>query len=174
MSDTITMSAEDCFILWKHGVKEVGKAKYSAKERVEHLSILGQMFFNHGIDLDEARFYKKRVVDFLVTKEGMKGNGKYKYWKERTEEDFIASLLSWYQEKAEIVNDTTNKKVVRKVEYYDGADYMDRTPLIVAWTKYKFKDNWTESLCLEAHKIGSPLWFLFDKEVISSRVAFGF
>jgi len=171
MSEKIQYSAEDTFVMWKHEMKEIGKARYTARERVEGLQLLAEMFFKHGVELEESKFFKKRVTEFLVTKEGMKGNGKYKFWKERTEEDFLASLLVQYQDKAEIVNETTNKKVVRKIEHYDGADYMDRTPLMVAWTKYKFKDNWTEALCLDAHKVGSSLWLLFDKEVISSKWA---
>lgn len=171
MSDKFKMTPEDVFILWKNTAKDIGKARYTSIERLEQLDVLAEMFVERGIDIDDARIFKKKVVEFLVTKEGMKGNGRYKGWKERTEEDFLSSLLVRYQDKAEIINDTTNLKVTRKVEYYGGADYMERTPLMVAWSKYKFLNLWSEAICLETHKIGSALWIQFQKEVMYAKWA---
>ena len=171
MSDTFNMTPEDIFLLWKTEARDIGKAKYTSVERIEQLDILANMFFERGIDIEEARMFKRKVVEFLVTKEGMKGNGRYKGWKERAEEDFLASLLVYYKKNAEVVNDTTNLKVTRKVEFYGGAEYMERTPLLVAWSKHKFKTLWSEAICLETHKVGSALWIQFQKEVMFSKWA---
>ena len=167
------MSADECFISWKTLAKEVGKVRYTSTERMEQLDVLCDMFRTHGVEYDDAKFYKKKVVEFMVTKEGMKGNGRHKGWKEATEEDFIGILTGFYNGEFQIVNDTTatKKTKTRKVEYYGGIDYLERAPLMVAWTKYKFENLWTESICLEAHKIGSPLWQAFDKEVMRSKWA---
>tara|TARA_R100000951_G_C2628563_1_gene176872 strand:- start:158 stop:715 length:558 start_codon:yes stop_codon:yes gene_type:complete len=168
-----TMSGDEVFISWKSQVKEIGKVRYTAVERKEQLDELCEMFLEFGVDFDEAKSYKKRILEFMVTKEGMKGNGKHKGWKEATEEDFVGLLVGWYRGDFQVVNDTklTKKAITKKIEYYGGLDYMDRTPLMVAWTKHKFKDNWSEAVCLEAHKIGSSLWRAFGKEVLSSKWA---
>jgi len=167
------MTSEECFLNWKSLAKEVGKVRYTATERVEQLDVLCEMFRKHGVDYDEAKAYGKKVIEFMVTKEGMKGNGKHKGWKEATKEDFVGILTGYYNGEFQVVNDTklTKKSMVQKVEFYGGADYMSRTPLVVAWSKHRFKDKWTEAICLEAHKIGSPLWQMFDKEVMSSKWA---
>lgn len=167
------MSSDECYIYWKSLAKEVGKVRYTSIERIEQLDVLCELFRKHGVDYDDAKSYKRKVVEFMVTKEGMKGNGRHKGWKEATEEDFVGILTGYYNGEFEVVNDTTATKQTktRKVEYYGGIDYMDRTPLMVAWTKHRYKKNWTESICLEAHKIGSPLWQAFDKEVINSKWA---
>lgn len=167
------MTSEEVFIYWKSLAKEVGKVRYTATERVEQLDLLCEMFREKGVDYDEAKSYLKKVIEFMVTKEGMKGNGKHKGWKEATREDFVGMLTKYYNGEFQVVNDTklTKKSMTTKVEYYGGVDYMNRTPLVVAWTKHKFKDNWSESICLEAHKVGGPLWRAFGKEVLASKWA---
>ena len=166
------MEADEVFIMWKGLVKEIGKARYTAVERKEQLDELCEMFSKFGVDVDEAKSYKRKVIEFMVTKEGMKGNGKHKGWKEATEEDFISNLMAYYQGEYQS-SDTSNLKPskVGDVHYYGSLSYMVRTPLMVAWSKHKFKNKWTESICLETHKVGSPLWQLFDKEVINSKWA---
>jgi hypothetical protein len=165
------MSGDEVFIMWKGLVKEIGKARYTAVERKEQLDELCEMFHKFGVDVDEAKSYKKKIIEFMVTKEGMKGNGRHKGWKEATEEDFISNLMGYYSGEFKVVNDTklTKKNVTKKIEYYGGLDYMDRAPLVVAWSKQKFKDKWSEAICLEAHKIGSPLWQAFDREVMNAK-----
>jgi hypothetical protein len=164
------MTSEEVFLLWKKEAKEVGKIRYTAIERREQLDLLCEMFLKFGVELDDAKFYKRKVVDFMVTKEGQKGNGKHKGWKEATEEDFLTNLIAYYQGDMEIVNDT-QYTVKGKNLYYSNADYLDRNKLIAAWTKNKYGDRYSESLCLEAHKIGSVLWQLFEKEVMQSKWA---
>lgn len=166
------MTSEEVFILWKHEVKEIGKARYTAEERREQLDLLSEMFYEKGIEFEEAKSYSRRVVEFMVTKEGQKDNGRYKGWKKNTEEDFLSNLLAYYQGQFKAVNDTTHiNKKTKKLEYYGAKGYLDRTPIIVAWTKHKFKKRWSEAICLETHKVGTPLWQLFKQEVFDSKWA---
>lgn len=169
-----SMNADEVFLYWKSLAKIVGKVRYTSTERQEQLDVLCELFKKHDTDFDEAKSYKKKIIEFMVTKEGMKGNGKHKGWKEATEEDFIGILTGWYSGDFTVVNDTTEIKRnmdKKNDEDYGTLDYTFRTPLIVAWTKHKFKHRWTESICLEAHKVGGPLWQLFDKEVMNSKWA---
>lgn len=167
-----TMSSEEAFLLWKGEAKAVGKARYTASERIEQLDVLCEIFYKYGIDFEEAKSYKKKIVEFMVTREGLKGNGRYKGWKQNTEEDYISLLTRWYNNEFQVVNDITHVNKATKVnEYYGGRDYLERTPLIVAWSKHKFKEKWSESICLETHKVGSSLWNMFKKEVILSNWA---
>jgi len=163
------MSSDEVFLAWKMAVKNLGKARFNADERREQLDLLCEMFFERGIDIDEAKSYRRKVVDFMVTKEGQKGNGRHKGWKEATEEDFIGNLALHYQNSMEIVNKISTKMEVNTL--YGYGEYIERTPLIVAWTKYKYKNRWSESICLEAHKVDSSLWTLFKQEVIYSKWA---
>lgn len=164
------LTADDVFRMWKVETKELGANKYAATERVELIDMLCELLRKYGIDIDDARFLKKKVIEVLVTKEGMKGSGKYKGWKETTENEFLDNLLVYYVDDFEIVNSTEQiKNSKSRNQYYGEIGYMDRTQLIVEWTKFMFKKKWTESICLEAHKIGSSLWLLFEKEVMNSK-----
>ena len=173
MSNKKEMNPDDLFLLWKKQVKEIGKSRYTSAERKEQIDLLCELFYKHNIDLDEAKLYKRKVVELLVTKDGMKGNGKYKGWKENTEEDFDATLISWYQGEFEVINDTTKIKELKKEQSigYGNNGHIERHRIIVAWTKHKFGDNWSESICLEAHRVGSQLWVMFEKEVFYSEWA---
>lgn len=165
---------EDLFIKWKADVKGgYGQSRFTKDQREEMIDDLCSNLYENGIDYDEAKFFVKKVQEFLVTREGQKGNGKYKSWMPNIKEEYISHLVVYYENVMEPVNDiaVTKKTITRKVEYYGGTDYIGRIPLMVAWTKHKFKDKWSEAICLEAHKVGSPLWQLFDKEVLSAEWA---
>lgn len=167
--EKIQLTAKEVFIAWKTGCQvDVGKARYTASERLEQLDMLCEDFMDNGIDYEEAKTFKKDFVDFVVTKEGMKGNGQYKGWKEQAAENFDGLLIRWYNgefKKAETVVTTRE----RRPNDYGKGDYMVRMPIIVAWSKQRFGMNWTESLCLEAHKICSSLNNMFLEEVIEAN-----
>lgn len=165
------LSAEQVWIRWKTFCeKDVGKARYTAVERLEQLDALCDDFRSNGVSFEEASDYKKKFVEFVVTREGMKGNGQYKGWKEKSAEQFDGVLLGYYSGEFETTSHT-DMKDMKKQQLYDTSEYMARTNLIVAWTKYKYQDKWSEAICLEAHKIGSTLWNMFKKEVIFSNWA---
>lgn len=171
MSDKI-LTAKQVFLAWKTGCElDVGKARYTSGERLEQLDLLCEDFIKNGVDFDEALSYKKKFVEFVVTKEGMKGNGQYKGWKEKAAEQFEGLMTRWYAGEFKVVNDvgaTTVKKAKTSNSYGKGA-YMIRMPFIVAWSKEKFGSQWSESVCLECHKVNGPLTMLFEAEVLDSN-----
>jgi hypothetical protein len=121
-----------------HCKNDLGKARFSASTRKEILDVLAEMLSEVPIDYDEAKSLKKEVIRVLITKEGLKGAGKYKGWKESTEKDFLASLFDAYNSKnlfeknTPQVNEVATKPVTHK-EYH---------PLIDIWGKEKFKELW--------------------------------
>lgn len=168
-----TKTADQVFIQWKTFCeKRIGKARYTQIERLESLDALCQDFVVAGISYDDAIFYKRKFVDFVVTREGMKGNGKHKGWKEKAAENFEGVLLGYYDGTFKVVNDAGSlshqKKTSHKEEYGQG-DYMIRMPIIVDWSKEKFGNQWSEGLCLEAHKIAGTINNLFVNEVLRSK-----
>jgi hypothetical protein len=166
----IQASAEDVFLSWKGDVKLLGKDRFISEERVRLLDMLAEMCRKHGVDLVDAKMVKRKVIEFMVTKEGLKGNGKHKGWKETVEDDYLISLTRWYGDDFEIAEDTSEVVLGGdpKLNYGNGK-YLERNDLIVAWTKDKFKDFWDESVCLEAHNKFSHLWYLFIKENIDKE-----
>lgn len=159
-------SAEDVFSMWKTVVqKEVGKAIYLHNQRLEHLEELCEMYREYKVDYDDAMMLKRKFIEFVVTPEGMKGNGKHKNWKITAEENYVGMLNTAYSdefEKEDIASISSRSK-------YGEADYMPKMSLIVDWSKQKFGKNWSESLCLEAHKVGSIINNMFQKEVLESK-----
>ena len=65
--------------------------------RQEHLETLAFMFTDSGIDYNAACGFKNDVVMILTTKEGRKGKGRYKMWKETVLRDFDAIFLEHYK-----------------------------------------------------------------------------
>jgi len=162
-------TAEDIFLKWKTVVqREVGKAIYLHKERLEHLEYLCELYRKHKIDYDDAMFLKRKFIEFVVTPEGMKGNGKHKNWKTTAEENYVGTLNEYYSDEFETQEFTAPSS--KKTGYGEG-DYMPKMSIISDWTKQKFGKNWSESICLEAHKIGSVLNNMFQKEVLESKWA---
>lgn len=166
------LSARQVFTMWKTEVeKDIGKARYTSTERLEQLDALCEYFVKFGVDFDDALGYKKDFTEFVVTKEGMKGNGKYKGWKEKASENYEGLLTSWYNGEFKVVNDIGNITVKENVSAasYGSNSYMIRIPLIVAWSKEYFGSEWSEGVCLECHKINGPLTTMFEQEVLESN-----
>jgi len=167
-------SADQVFTQWKTFCeKDVGKVRYTSEERLEQLDFLCEMFVKFGVPFDDAMDYKRKFVEFMVTREGMKGNGKHKGWKEKAGENFEGILLGFYDGTFKVVNDvgaiSIKNEVKTEKQEYGHSDYMIRMPIIIAWSKNKFGESWSESICLEAHKIASSLNSIFVREVIDSN-----
>lgn len=172
-----TKTAEQVFIQWKvFCEKDVGKARYTSDERLEQLDMLCGDFFKYGIPLDDAMDYKRKFVEFVVTREGMKGNGKHKGWKEKSAEQYEGILTGYYDGTFKVVNDVGSVTIVNETakatkQDYGHGDYMVRMTDIVLWSKHKFGKSWSESICLEAHKVASSLNDKFVEEVLESKWA---
>lgn len=175
----IKSTAEDIFLHWQKNTEDLGKVRFLAEYRTELLEELCSSLKTYKIDYDDAKFLKKKVVRHLVTEKGMKGNGKYKNWKEYVENEYLKCLALYYssdfdkdeEAKEEVKSIKRNK--VTKIDNYGGEDFMHRDSLIVAWSKDKFKDRWTEAICLECHRTFGPLLNLFEEEVLHSKWAVG-
>jgi hypothetical protein len=174
MNNDKPITAEDIFLYWKRNTKDIGKARFTAIERIEQLDYLCELFKQHDVSYDDALSLKRQVVEFMVTKEGQKGNGKYKGWKENTEEDFKGTLLIYYNNEIGIVDQNKSKNItdtsagIQQNQTYGDSNYMERDEIITAWSKDKFRCDWSESICLECHKICGPLWNMFCTEVLES------
>ena len=163
-------SAEDVFLAWKiHVEREVGKAIYTHRERLEHVEYLCELYRKYKIDYEDAILLKKKFLEFVVTPEGMKGNGRHKNWKANAEENYIGSLNNHYSDNFDS-QDVSSDMFSSKNVYGEG-NYMPKMNLVVDWTKQKFGNNWSESIALEAHKVGSVLNTMFQKEVLESKWA---
>lgn len=164
------LTAEQVFVLWKTEVEqEVGKARYTSTERLEQLDALCESFVKYQIEFDDALMFKRKFIEFVVTREGMKGNGRYKGWKEKADENFEGILVRWYAGEFQISEPLMKTKKEQKLEHYGVGDYMIRMPMIVEWSKNKFKTSWTEGICLESHKVASTLNNMFVEEVLESN-----
>lgn len=166
------LTAKQVFVAWKTEVeKDIGKARYSATERLEQLDTLCEFFVESKIPFDDAMDFKRDFVDFVVTREGMKGNGQYKGWKEKAAENYEGLMVRWYAGEFKSVDTTRVNPNIKHTYKYGIGSYMHRMPAIVAWSKYRFGSKWTERICLEAHKIGSSLNLLYQKEVLGAKWA---
>lgn len=167
----------DVLYLWQKSIDAMGTDRYQACNLGECLDDLSIMLREYSIEYFEAKTLKKKVIDYMVSEKGKTDRGKYKGWMNNVGESYLRSLSLYYSDefqKDETVVDKLkdiNKNKVTKVDTYGGADYMDRNSLIVAWSKNKFKDRWTESICLECHRTFGPLLDMFEREVMLSKWA---
>jgi len=164
------------FSYWKNNIqKEYGKAKFQKMIRKEILRELFDLFRKSNIDKVEARYFKTNVIKFLVTLEGSKGTGKHKGWKENVSGDYDMLMLEYYPLNQEnnrenhvipnIPDQKLSYNVVKKPTYGDR-EHMPKNDILVAWTKQKFLNDWTESLSLEAHRIKSQLQTEFKNQLL--------
>jgi hypothetical protein len=161
-------TAQDVFLAWKtHVQKEVGKAIYLHKQRLEHLEYLCELYRKYKIDYEDAILMKKDFLEFVVTPEGMKGNGKHKTWKKNANDNYIGALNNFYSDNFE--SQEVGSDMFKNRNTYGEGEYMPKMNIISDWTKQKFGNNWSESICLEAHKVGSIINNMFQKEVLESE-----
>lgn len=157
-------NADMIFKSWFANVKNNYDIRYIRKERPELIEELVTTFYNIKIPYDEAIFFKKRVVNALTTKEGRKGNGKHKGWKENVEEDFELILAKVYVniEKSDKDNVTDVNAKINKV-------LIPEDEWIKAWLKDNFGENYPKGLDKLAHTVGSSLNIDFMKDVFSQE-----
>jgi len=169
--------AIDILYLWQKTTDALGGDRHQACNLGECLDDLSTLLKTHSIEYFEAKTLKKKVINYMVSEKGKTDRGQYKGWMANVGEAYFRSLALYYSDEFErddtIVDKLklVNGKKVTKIDTYGGEDYMDRNLLIVAWSKDKFKDRWTESICLECHRTFGPLLDTFEKEVMHSKWA---
>ena len=75
-------TSQDLFDKWQSYLRDEGTSRYLNNKRMEHISILIEMFFNAKIEHNDVKTFKRKVLFALTHEEGRKSGGKYKGWKE--------------------------------------------------------------------------------------------
>lgn len=140
---------DDAYNRWIADVREDIGSRYGYQDRKKHIEILMGYLKMYNISMDDAQFLKKRVVEALVTKEGMKGNGKHKGWKENTEADFDDAIQKAYVPGLE------------KIDFKPLKNAQGHDPRIVQWAKKKFGEQIGEEIVVAAHQPMHALWMMF-------------
>lgn len=153
MKSTTENNSDLVFKRWLADVREDRSLQYKYGERKNHIENLIAALVAEGVDQDDAQFLKRKVVDTLVTKEGMKGNGRHKGWKETAENDFDDAIQRAYV------------PALKKADLdYKASQTFKEDPNIVAWCKKKFGSNVHILTIKEVHTPGTALRFMFVNE----------
>lgn len=144
------ISADLIFKRWVASVREDRLSQYQYGERKKHIDNLIGALFANGVPQDEAEFLKRKVVETLVTKEGMKGNGKYRGWKENAEADFDDAIQLAYVPEFQ-----------KEKKSYQMSKTFTEDPNIVKWCKDTFGADVDTFTLKEAHTIGNTLNIMF-------------
>lgn len=143
----------ECLNLWIAMVRRDKSSQYTYNERQGHIDALMEMFLQNEVDEDSARMLKRKVVETLVSFEGMKGKGKHSGWKENTEKDYEDAIqLNYVMPHAK----TSGFKRVKTAQGYD--------PNIMAWLKKNYGPDVREDFIVAAHQPMHYLWLKFISE----------
>lgn len=148
----------EVFNHWKSWVSDnYQTSRFLRDSRDEIISELFTMLTEAGVDHEDARNYKSEVIKFLVTREGSKGTGKYKGWKENVEMAFDSIFVETFIEKQPI------KEVIQPPK-----EVIEQDPIIKLWGIERFGVNWNDKMELEARVIGSPMFNLFYQDCVEN------
>lgn len=145
------MDSEILFNEWKMKALETGGNRFSFSTSSELIEGLIESFKSNSIDLDDAKRYKKKVIEVLTTEEGRKGKGKYKNWVESIETRYLGTLAEFYANKTQ-----------------SGQLSTGNCKLIEAWVNEKYKSLNNSSLLKEASIPTSIIHRDFLREVFDS------
>lgn len=148
------LDADEVFKRWLADVREDNHTRYTRSDRKRHLENLMGYLQMYNVPQDDAQFLKKKVVEALVTKEGMRGQGKYQNWRENTENDFDDLIQKTYVPAPSV-----------KIEPLKAAQSYD--PLIVNWCKKKYGDHVGEEFIKAAHQPLHVLWCMCLNETFN-------
>lgn len=144
-----TLDVHEVVKRWLADIRSDQSSRYLYGKRKEHIELLMQYFIEYQIAQDDAEFVRKKVVESLVTSEGMKGKDRHKGWKENTENDFDDAIQLTY---------------VKGVDYSSSPDYK-QDPDIVAWAHEKFGNNIPARALKDCHSIGNVLYFSYIEDL---------
>lgn len=140
------------FMRWASEVKEEGVHRFLYKGRRERIDMLVQYLFEAGIELDDAQILKNKIGPILVTKEGFKGQGKYKDWLKNVHDDFLESLANTYGD-----------QILAKPPVYN-AKMLPKSSVITEWCKYTYGSLFNDQIEEEARTYGSPIFLKMIRE----------
>ena len=142
-------SAKQLLNAWHKDLRDNQEDRYKYKDREEHIEKLIKMFVIAKVEYDEAAAQKRKVQEILVTKEGMKGKGKYKGWADNVAKDFDL-MLDQYYVNVDISNVKPLEDREKAPEWMFASDPDDR---IKNWVTKKY--GFSEILYTEALRVGS-------------------
>lgn len=147
------LDENECLNLWIATVRRDKSSQYTYNQRQGHIDSLMVLLTENGVDQDSAMMLKRKVVETLVSVEGMRGKGKHNGWKENTENDFNDAIQLTYVQ--------PNVRVeFRKIKTAQGYDQT-----IVNWAKEKFGDHLGQDMINAAHQPLHTLWNMFMLDV---------
>lgn len=157
MSDSTgnKMDREGVFKFWLSVIRSDKALRYKYGERKKHIQNLISGLLDNDISQDDAEFLKRRVVEALVTKEGMSDKGEYKGWKKNAEEDFDDAIQQGY----------VGAKIRKKKELESS---FDEDPIVVRWCKDTFGNDVDLFTIKEAHTPFTVLRSNFLKSMVKS------
>ena len=168
MSDK--QNSNDIYNIWMTDIKTDASMRFSHSNRNETVLNLMESFHDAGVDIEDARSFRRKVIEIMTTEEGRKGKGKYKGWVNAVEESFDCMLAKTYVKITPRVKETKSESksngpslIMGQLPVVIIKDGKDR--YITAWAKYKFGDNWTEEVNIMAHTVGHSFNLKFMKEM---------
>ena len=91
--NTNNYNEDEIFRAWLALIRQSESSQYLYRDRKEHLEHLMEMLVAQGIDRLSASSLERKVIEGLVHSEGMKGQGRYKGWKENVKNDFEDAVV---------------------------------------------------------------------------------
>lgn len=156
-------SSDDIFNKWQGElVRENPTEKYKYSERKDYIQDLADLFKAGGVEFDEAKMYRTQVLNALTTREGRKGVGRYKGWKENVLSDFDQIMADTYVEidLEKNVDSDGNLKV--------SAVTIEIDELISEWVMKKYGGN--KYIMQKAHDPSSLVFIEFIKDTFGDYV----
>ena len=152
MSEKIKLDGREVMKRWLADIRSDGSSRYLYNKRQEHIELLMQYFLEHGVEQIEAQVMKNKVVEYLVTPEGLKGKNNHKGWKENTENDFDDAVQRTYVPAPSSIEFKRQKTA----QGYD--------PRIVKWAKARWGDHVGDDIIIAAHQPLHLFWMMWMKD----------
>jgi len=154
-------SSDDIFNKWLGGLnRENITEKYKYSERKRYIQDLADLLKSGGVDFDEAKILRTQVLNTLTTREGRKGSGKYKDWKNNVLNDFDQIIADTYIDLDKNVDSDSDIKI--------DAATIEIDELIKEWVLKKYDGN--EYIMKKAHDPSSFIYIEFIKDTFGDYV----
>ena len=157
--DSVTkLNENECLRLWAADLRSDKASQYLYDKRKEYIENLVELFLANDVNQESACSMKTKVIELLVTPEGMKGKGTHKSWKENAENDFDDVIQITYVKP----NVKADFKRIKTAQGYD--------PKIVAWIKGKYGDHVGQDMINAAHQPLHTLWIMFMQDTFPKQL----
>ncbi len=155
-SEKKTYSAKQIFNKWLRYIYQDGYSRFTYKESQGHIEHLVSWFKDENIDYEDAKMMKREAVDNLITKEGKKGKGNHKGWKERLIKDFDSTVDDFY---IQLDPPSMVRNEMKDAPWWQFEE--DEDGWIKKWITETY--GYSDQLYLEARRVGSLFWMEYLK-----------